>query len=145
MAHLTSVEHDEGWHETGLERLRKDKIDNIDLILKPLDVPEADGGSAAYVRILDGIAEGGLDFCLVDGMYRGYCAAGVVPKIKSGGMIAIDNAGWFLPSQSRTPGARPPGSGTYDAAWDRFVASTDAWRRIWTTSGVTDTVIMFKP
>lgn len=141
---IKSVEHDAGWHQSGLDRLKQDGTTNVELLLRPLDVPEAEGAKAAYVRVLDTIADTSIDVCLVDGMYRGYCALGTIPKIRAGGLIVIDNAGWFFPSKSKTPGARVPGSGMYDEAWTAFAAQTASWRRIWTSSGVTDTVLMFK-
>jgi hypothetical protein len=143
--HITSVESDAEWHKTGLERLKVEGLANVELLLRPMDVPDAEGSKSAYVRVLDGFGDSSLDFCLVDGMYRGACAVGVIPKLRTGGFLAIDNAGWFLPSTSRTPAARPLGAGGYDPDWDIFIAQTADWRRIWTTSGVTDTVLMFKP
>ena len=141
---LTSVEHDKEWHRQGLERLKIEAISNVYLLLRPMDVPESDGSKSGYVQVAHDFADGSVDFCLVDGMYRGACALAVVPKLRQGGFMAIDNAGWFLPSTSRTPAARAVGTGGYDADWDRFIALTSSWRRIWTTSGVTDTVLMFK-
>lgn len=144
VARITSIEHDATWHKMGLERLAQEGLNNVDLLLHPLDVPEPEGANAAYVRVLDGIADDSIDVCLVDGMYRGYCALGAFPKIRAGGMLVVDNAGWFFPSTSKTPGARPMGSGGYDSAWDAFIEKTRDWRRVWTTDGVTDTVIFFK-
>lgn len=144
VAHVTSVEHDQIWYQAGVDRLKTEALTNVNLLLRPLDVAEAEAAKAAYVRVLDDIKDQSLDFCLVDGMYRGACALGTISKIRSGGIIAVDNAGWFLPSSSRTPGARAIGTGTYDEAWAEFAEQTQSWRRVWTTSGVTDTVILFK-
>ena len=144
VAHITSVEHDAGWHKQGLDRLAAENIDNVELLLRPKDVPDSEGGASAYAGVLKNFKEGSLDFCLVDGMYRGACALGVLPKLRAGAILTVDNAGWFLPSTSRTPGARPLGSGGFDTDWDAFIERTADWRRIWTTNNVFDTVIYFK-
>lgn len=142
--HVTSVENDATWHKAGLERLTAEGIANVDLLLRPKDVPEEEGDRSAYVRAIEAVPDGSIDFCLVDGMYRGASALATLPKMKAGGIIAVDNAGWFLPSDSRTPGARPIGAGFYDRFWTEFDGQTKTWCRIWTTSGVTDTVLLFK-
>ena len=141
---LTSVEHHEGWHGRGVGVQTERGIANLELLHIPMDVADSDGASSAYVHVLDKFAGNSLDFCLVDGMYRGHCAVGAVPKLKSGAVMAIDNAGWFLPSRSRCPNARALDSGPMDAVWQRFMDETSHWRRIWTTSDVTDTLILFK-
>ena len=142
--HLSSIEHDDEWHGRGFGVQTQKGITNLELIHIPMDVPDEAGASSAYVRVLDRFGVESLDFCLVDGMYRGFCASAVVPKLKSGGVMVIDNAGWFLPSKSRCPNARGPGSGPMDAIWQRFMDETANWRRIWTSSDVTDTLILFK-
>jgi predicted O-methyltransferase YrrM len=141
---LTSVEHDETWYRTGLERLRRENLLNTELLFRPLDVPEEQGSLSAYARVLDSFENESLDFCLVDGIYRGACAVGAVSKLRSGGLLAIDNAGWFLPSSSRTPNAQPLGSRGADPYRRSFLGETANWRRIWTSSGVTDTLILIK-
>jgi predicted O-methyltransferase YrrM len=141
---VTSVEHHAVWHQIGLQRLRQEGMSNVDLLLRPLDVPESEGDRSAYVHVLDEVSDASIDICLVDGVYRGFCALGAISKIKSGGFIVVDNAGWFLPSNSRTPGARPLGTGCYDRAWADFAKQTSRWRWIWTTDGVNDTVFLFK-
>ncbi|MGO9544728.1 MAG: hypothetical protein ACLPPF_08030 [Rhodomicrobium sp.] len=141
---VKSVEHDEGWYNKGLKLLEAEGIHNAELVLRPLDVPEDEGANAAYVRVLEQLDDGSVDICLVDGMYRGACALGAVPKLRSGGILILDNAGWYIPSKSRTPGALPLGGGARDAYCNKLIELSSTWRRIWTTSGVTDTLLMFK-
>lgn len=146
---LTSVEHDARWHALGLERLTRETIENVDLFHRPLDcpvdAPHTEDPNASYVRVLDNFTDASLDFCLVDGMYRGHCAIGALPKIRAGGLVVIDNCEWFLPSPSRSPGVRSPDAGPAGDAWRRFAEETKNWRRIWTTNGVWDTLFLFKP
>jgi predicted O-methyltransferase YrrM len=142
---VTSVEHEASWHARGLETLARRGVKNVDLLLRPMDVSESDGANAAYVRVLHSFCDASLEVCIVDGIYRGQCALGAIARIKPGGLIVVDNAGWFLPSRSRTPGARRPADGPMDQAWSEFAELTRCWRQIWTTSGVTDTLLLFKP
>jgi predicted O-methyltransferase YrrM len=144
VSRITSVEHDAVWHRMGLQSLQRVGLSNIDLLLRPIDVPELEGDRSAYVQTLDDIPDTSIDMCLVDGVYRGFCALGAISKIKSGGFIVVDNAGWFLPSNSRTPRARPIEAGYSDRAWAEFAKQTSGWRRIWTTDGVIDTLLLFR-
>jgi predicted O-methyltransferase YrrM len=142
---LTSVEHEAAWHGQGMQTLDREKLGNVELLHRALDVSEAEGMSAAYVRFLDSVPDASVDFCLVDGVYRGYCALGSLAKMKAGGLIVVDNAEFFLPSPSKSPGVRSPDAGPLDDAWRRFAKETEDWRRVWTTNGVWDTLLLFKP
>jgi predicted O-methyltransferase YrrM len=144
VSRLTSVEHDHHWHAIVSKRAQRDRLSNITLLLKPKDVDDNEGSASAYVRVLDSIADDSLDFVLVDGVYRNYCAIASVPKLKSGGVMAIDNANWFLPSRSHSPGSRSPEQGPADPVWQKFADLSRGWRMILTSSGVTDTLILIK-
>ena len=145
VAKITSVEHDAIWHQMGVEKIKSEGIVNIDLILRPRDVADEMGSRSSYVRVLDGFADQSLDFVLVDGVYRNHCALGAISKVKAGGILAIDNVNWYLPSASLSPTSRSMAQGPVDATWQEFADNVRDWRRIWTSSGVTDTAIMFKP
>jgi predicted O-methyltransferase YrrM len=144
VAKLTSVEDNAEWFAIVAAKLRAAGQGNVDYLHRPRDVPDDDGANAAYVRVLDGIADESLDFVLVDGIYRNHCAVRAVAKVKRGGMIAIDNVNWFLPSGTRSPTSRGLNDPPVDAVWRTFADQTRDWRRIWTSSGVTDTLIVFK-
>jgi predicted O-methyltransferase YrrM len=85
-----------------------------------------------------------LDFVLVDGVYRNHCALRCVPKVKPGGLVVIDNVNWFLPGKTQASSSRTMNDGPLDSVWQGFPDLTRGWRRIWTTNGVWDTLIMFK-
>jgi len=110
-----------------------------------MDVPEDEGDRAAYVRIANDVPDASLDFCLVDGVYRSYCALASMPKLRVGGVLIIDNVNWFLPHTSRSPDSRSPKAGPRDAVWFRVHDLLQGWRCIWTSSGVTDTAFYFRP
>ena len=142
---MTSVEHDERWHSTVCDTISKRKLTNVDYILAPRDQPDELGNRSAYVRTALSFTDASIDFTLIDGLYREYVTDLMMPKIKSGGMLAIDNANWYLPSWTHAPSSRTPDSGANGPIWTHIATELANWRSIWTSSGVTDTAIFIKP
>lgn len=135
--HLVSVEHDEIWHQKIVRELNKQALSNVDYKLCPNDID--------YVSVVRNLALDSLDFCLVDGQRRDECAVAAIPKMKSGGILVIDNCNWYLPSNSKSPNSRPPQERKSTEEWRVFLDLTKDWRCIWTTSGVTDSALWLKP
>jgi hypothetical protein len=102
------------------------------------------GGDSAYARTALSFAEQSIDFALVDGHYRDYSAKFILPKIKPGGMLIIDNVNWYLPCQSKAPNSRTAALGPLTPAWAEVAAELAGWRSIWTSSGVWDTAIFIR-
>ena len=107
---LTSIEHDTQWHATITEKLRAANIVNVELLLRPMDVAEADGEKSAYVKVLDRIGTASIDFALVDGMYRNFCALGMIPKREQE---------LFLPSTTLTGFCQAKLSRQHRAVWNK--------------------------
>ncbi len=145
VAALTSVEHDARWHAAVCARLTSWGISNVDYILAPEDQPAERGGDSAYARVALCFPDASLDFALIDGHYRDYSAKFILPKIKPGGMLIIDNANWCLPCQSKSPNSRTGGIGPATPTWAEVAHELSRWRPIWTSSGVWDTAIFIKP
>jgi predicted O-methyltransferase YrrM len=145
IAALTSVEHDERWHTKVTAALKDRGADNVEYILAPEDQPLEKGADSAYARTALSFADGSLDFALVDGHYRDSTALFILPKIRPGGMLVIDNVNWYLPSSSRAPNSRSELLGPVNETWAGIWQDLRDWRRIWTSSGVWDTAIFFKP
>ena len=143
--HLTSVEHNEVWYKKVSQMLKKLELQNVDYHLIPKDVSGDKGGKAEYVRIVDRFRASSLDYVLIDGVYRGFCALSVLDKIRPGGLLIVDNANWFLPCESFSPKSRTLIQGPKGNIWGKFNQSVSEWRRIWTSSGVTDTALFIKP
>jgi len=141
---LTSVEHNEEWVSKIRKRFNEETIKNVDyrFVTKREGL---EGFDAPYVRVIDDFEDNSLDFCLVDGIYREFCALEVVRKIRPGGLLVIDNANWYLPSNSRSPNSRTYSEGPKGNVWKKVEQTLAGWRKIWTTNGVTDTAIFFKP
>jgi predicted O-methyltransferase YrrM len=144
VAALTSVEHDMRWHATVAVRLKDRGLDNVDYILAPEDQPMERGGDSAYARTALGFADHSLDFALVDGHYRDYSAKFIMPKLKPGGMLIIDNVNWYLPCESKAPNSRTAATGPVTEVWTEVWQELRDWRTIWTSSGVWDTAIFIK-
>jgi hypothetical protein len=143
--HLTSVEHDQDWFADVSLALKERELQNVDYVFAPRDVPADRGAESEYVGVTSRFAVASLDFVLVDGAYRDFCALAAIPKIKSGGLLIIDNVNWCLPSESRSPASRSPAAGPDGPVWSRVWETVRPWRSIWTSSGVWDTAIFIKP
>jgi predicted O-methyltransferase YrrM len=144
VAGLTSVEHDAQWHEMVSAGLKERGISNVEYILAPGDQPMERGGESAYARTALRFPDASLDFALVDGHYRDYSAKYILPKIKPGGMLIIDNVNWYLPCQSKSPNSRTAAAGPAPGAWAEVWQELAGWRTIWTSSGVWDTAIFIR-
>ena len=142
---LTSVEHDEGWYEKVKQTLRANGIENVDYRLRARDRGEAGAADSGYPKVAEEFEPQSLDFCLVDGLYRDFCAFNVLDKLRPGGFLVIDNVNWFLPSPSRSPASRMADQAPSTEVWTEVNDRLRSWRRIWTSSGVTDTAIFFRP
>lgn len=136
---LTSVEHSPVWYEKVRKLLKTAGMKNVELLLRE-NLNEKD-----YACVASQISDCSLDFVLVDGIDRGACAVGSLGKLKLGGILVVDDAHRYLPSESRAPLARSMKDGPVDSDWQEFLNRTMDWEYIWTSNGVKDTVIYHKP
>ena len=139
-----SVEAVPGWHGILSGQLRDQRITNADVRLVSVDdlgyeTPEH---RAAYVGAFPEIAAGSLGFVLVDGEYRDACALRALDLLKPGGVLVLDNAEAYLPSTTRSPWRLDAPA---NAGWATFLERVEGWRSIWTTNGIWDTTLWFKP
>jgi hypothetical protein len=142
---LTSVEHDPAWHDKVSRELVQNGITNVNYLLREPDRDEAAADDSGYVQVVAKIPLQSLDFVLVDGIYRVDCANAVIDRLRSGGLLILDDVQRYLPSKSFAPQARKIQDGPASEKWSRFLGEVKGWRTIWTSSGVTDTAIWFKP
>jgi predicted O-methyltransferase YrrM len=143
--HLTSVEHNLRWYQDITGKLKEANLHNVDYLLKPAREQEGQAMDAPYVMVMDGFSPNSIDFVLVDGVYRSYCALRSIPILRPGGFLIIDNVNWFLPSSSVSPNSRPIGDVAPEGVWREVHQALSDWRVIWTSSGVFDTALFFKP
>jgi hypothetical protein len=150
--HLMSVEHHAGWHSAVTESLEQAGVHNVDYRLHPcaperIETPEwiAAMFASDYVRAVDTFGAKSIDFALVDGMYRSACALAVLPKLRPGALLIVDNVNWFLPSESRAPSSRGASDPPLSPTWEEFQHATADWKCEWTQNGVADTAIWVAP
>lgn len=146
VAALTSVENNPAWYTKVQQMLKDQGLTNVRLHLLERNEQDEDAGEGTpYVRIIDTFGAETLDFALIDAHHRGTCTMKVLDKLKPGGLLIIDNVNWFLPSSTRAPASRSPSQGPANAEWAEFLAVAARWRYLWTSNGVWDTAIWFKP
>lgn len=152
VGHLLSIEHHPEWHARISEQLARERITNVDHRLvacepERIETPEWISAMFAspYVRAVDALDDWSLDFALVDGMYRSACAIAVLPKLRSGALLVVDNVNWFLPSASRAPSSRSVADPPLSPTWQQFAESVAGWELHWTQNGVADTAIWVAP
>jgi predicted O-methyltransferase YrrM len=142
---LTSVEHDQTWHTAVSRQLVERDIRNVDYLFRAQDAEESNADLSGYVRVADAWPKESIDFALVDGIYRVDCAHAVLDLLAPGGLLILDDAQRYLPSNSFSPQSRRPQDGPASPKWSGFLEAVRGWRTIWTSSGVSDTAIWFKP
>jgi hypothetical protein len=145
MASITSFENNPTWHAKVEAMLKHKGCTNVDLRLYDDDRSCPKGEASCYVQAIDEWQTASLDFALVDGICRDHCALKVIDKLQPGGLLVIDNVNWYLPSNSRSPASRSRAQGPHGPVWQAVADRLRDWRFIWTSSGVTDTAIYFKP
>lgn len=79
---LLSIEDNPGWHDRVRKNIARLGLDNVTLELR---------AAADYPDVSD-IPDRSVDFCVIDGLDRGRCAVTILPKIKPGGWIYLDNS-----------------------------------------------------
>ena len=110
---------------------------NLDLVLLE--------SKSEFEDAIRSIPNDSIDFALVDGVYRDVCALEILPKIRKGGIIVVDNINWYIPCiRSKSPDTRRVNDGVYSSTWAEFLAELKNARYVWTTNNVSDTGIWFK-
>ena len=136
-AHLTSIEHDAQWYQLVSKKI-------IDAELKAKVNLRLCSTENEYLKQISTFEDYSLDFCLVDGKYkRDKVAIEAIKKIKSGGILIVDNANWYLPnSKTKSPDSLRSISECSES-WKNFYDLVRNYRCIWTSNNITDTAIWF--
>ncbi len=79
---LLAIEGDAEWYERVKINLARSNIGNVTLQHR---------AGEDYWNV-DDLADSSVDFCIVDGRDRGYCVRAILPKMKRGGWIYLDNS-----------------------------------------------------
>ena len=145
LQHLISIEHNEAWFRKVQEMLKESRQDNVDYHLVLKDKEGEEGIPPGYVKEVDTLGVTSFDFVLIDGIYRDHCAQKTLDIIRPGGILVIDNVNNYLPSDSHAPNSRTYEQGPKGEVWDKVHQTISQWRSIWTSTGVWDTAIFFRP
>ncbi|OEK00344.1 hypothetical protein BFP97_01925 [Roseivirga sp. 4D4] len=142
---IHSIEHNEPWFNKVNEMISDLKITNakLDLVLpnKPVDqqhmsskaqlsltreeYPVKDEVFNKYVRAINSYDDSSIDFVSIDGRARVSCTEMAVPKLKSGGILLLDNSERLR--------------------YKKVHETLKSWPSMNTTTGLTDTTIWRKP
>jgi len=99
--HVTSVEGRRAWFEEVAGWLARDGLQNrVELCLAEITREhDFDAGEIErYAAVADRFADGSLDFIVVDGHFRDACLARVGHKLRSGGLLIVDNSEVVAPA-----------------------------------------------
>lgn len=138
---LYSIEHNSEWYEACLITNKDQK--NIKQHLRSIDSDFP--FESPYLKDIREINSESIDFVLNDGKIRGCVSLCAIPKLKSGGILIIDNAERYLVNNYHLPESIKFDFSKMSDEWKHFLSLTLDWRRIWTTDGISSTLIMFKP
>ncbi len=141
---LVSLEHDQQWFAHIEAELKDKKLSNVNYVKilpdggasKAIGYPRSNYENyimpatpatcyTQYYSYIDQFPDASFDFIIVDGRARVECAQHAIPKLKPGGMLILDNAERLR----------------YRAVHNLL----KEWKKVFTTSGITDTVFWFKP
>ena len=142
---LLSVESDIQWYQKISKAIKELSLNNISYHYQPVDISEDLFFNHPYLKIIDQIPDNKLNFGLVDGMFRDYCAIALTKKLCTGGILIVDNIERYLPSLSKSPEFIGPNKPPLTNLWEEYVEIVADWRCLWMTNGVTDTAIWIKP
>ena len=134
---ITSVEHDPVWYELVRKQLKASNS-GCELLLKdPNDTSD-------YVDdVCNRFEDGSLDFVMIDGVLRDQCALAILPKLKTGGLLIIDDSHRYIPSKSVSPYAVKPNDNPESPVWGEFLQKVTEWKSVQFSDGVHDSRFYF--
>ena len=138
--YLYSVEHNQTWFDIVSNQLKN--YGNVEYYYKEINVEKPE--QSDYLVKMKQLENESLDFILNDGRIRGEVAVISIDKLKYGGLFIIDNAERYLVNSFDVPESIGDDSSKMKTEWLDFYHQTINWRRIWTSDGITSTLIMFK-
>ena len=143
VAHFMSVEDSRQWYDTTRKRIEHEGLaDRIDYRFVPCELHEqAEPEAHPYADAALSIPDGSLDFALVDGNIRLLCLNRILPKLKPGGLLILDNAERYVPNRflGRHTTAHSPRKAPPTPGWREALNRLKDWRWIDTSNGIWDT------
>jgi hypothetical protein len=99
---LISIESEKDWYAIVIKQLESNSCNNVDYRLVDYSYNGSQENNG-YLQTINELDENSLDIALVDGGPRSYCAMHLIPKLKSGGIIAIDDTQFYFPNDYKIP------------------------------------------
>src|SRR5260370_33778517 len=94
------------------------------------------------------------DYALVDSSPRGCLCMAIAPKLKTGGVLILDNANWYIPpprsvrppvgNSVTVPLGAPGGASPGHTCSSAFVATLGESRNCWSSAGVPMTLLLIQ-
>lgn len=138
VARLLAVEHDPGWYQQVQAAVAAQPLGHVRML-------QAQDDPAVYLEPIEAALASSLaDVVLVDGACRDASALWALEHVGPGGLIIVDNAERYLPSESLGPESLGPSGSCPTAEWDRFWAAVGDSRRVWFDCGVWSTLLVFR-
>ena len=156
-AHLTSFETGPDYYAVVRDNLASRGLTNVDLHFVSFEPVASEDANHAHewMQRAYALADQSLDYALIDSAPRACLCRNIVSKLKSGGLLVLDNTNWYFPPPAdlrpfpvgsiAVPAGFPESRDPGNVCTPAFLRDTAEWRRTWTTDGVTATLIMFKP
>ena len=107
---LLSIEYNPEWQKRVAAEIRRSSLPNVECRYIALDHESSEGTrphydfTPAYVGVANKFPDESLDFVVVDGHYRQACILAVLSKLKSGGLLVVDNTDRLSDSEWGVPG-----------------------------------------
>jgi predicted O-methyltransferase YrrM len=133
---VIAVEHNPAWAKKTGAMLEQRGLRNVEVRL--VDEPR-------YLAQIEPVEDGSLDLVLVDGILSGRALGLSMPKLRAGGLLALNRAWSVLPSDSATPDARTRADGPEDSVDPLAFMELQNWALKWFSDGINDTAIFTKP
>lgn len=147
---VISIEHDKNWYEKIKNTLVEQNLKNVEYHFVHYNY-DIDQKNNEYVKLIESLPEESLDISFVDGGPRSFCALASIPKLKKNGVLIIDDAQIFFPTKSNVfKGFKdekdiPEKWQNTELNWKEVFNQTKNWRKINTTDGITETLLLIKP
>ena len=139
--YLYSVENNQEWFNIVNDDISN--RNNVKYVFGQVNNMEPE--KSEYISIIESLEDNSIDFILNDGKIRDIVAIKTLRLLKKGGLYILDNAERYLINSLNIPASIGLDDNSMSPEWIYFKELTDSWRRIWTTNGVSSTLILFKP
>jgi predicted O-methyltransferase YrrM len=147
---VTSVEHNKEWYGKVNGNLKMcNLVKNVNLIFVENINDVNWTGKKDYIKPILGVKNNSLDYCFVDGIFRDECILQAMDKLKTGGILIVDNVDNYFPRNKISVSVRYKRDNQSKTVskikMRRIYKILEKWRCIWTTCGSQDTALWIKP